>query len=146
MRLISTLHFTTREYTALTGYIKNALQCDMSTYSNGAVCPLQMTSWVCTEILVRDTPSSRAMVIVNFIQIALYCYRHNDFHCSLNIAIALSSSIIRGLHKTWEEVDKKVCDIYWCILCIKVINNYTRRMQRIFSERIEPTSRKLELT
>jgi son of sevenless-like protein len=67
----------------------------------------EMTSWVCTEILMRDSPSSRATVIEHFIQIALYCYRHNDLHCSLNITFALSSSIIRGLRKTWEEVDKK---------------------------------------
>ena len=67
-----------------------------------------MTSWVCTEILSRDSASSRATVIENFIQIALYCYRHNDLHCSLNITIALSSSIIKGLRKTWDEVDKKV--------------------------------------
>ena len=73
-----------------------------------------MTSWVCTEILIRETPSSRATVIEHFIQIALYSYRHNDLHCSLNITIALSSSIIRGLCKTWEEVDKKVL-FYSCV-------------------------------
>ena len=68
----------------------------------------QMTSWVCTEILTRDSPSSRATVIEHFIQIAHYCFQHNDLHCSLNVTFALSSSIIRGLRKTWDEVDKKV--------------------------------------
>lgn len=67
-----------------------------------------MTSWVCTEILTRDTPAARAMVIEHFVQIALHCYKHNDMHCALNITVALASSSIKGLSKTWEEVDKKV--------------------------------------
>ena len=82
-----------------------------------------MTSWVCTEILTRETPSSRATVIEHFIQIALYCYRHNDLHCSLNITIALSSSIIRGLWKTWEEVDKKVNDAVCMHTYLLKVNN-----------------------
>ena len=69
---------------------------------------LQMTSWVCTEILTRDTPAARATVIEHFVQIALHCYKHNDMHCALNITVALASSSIKGLSKTWEEVDKKV--------------------------------------
>ena len=69
---------------------------------------LQMTSWVCTEILTRDTPAARATVIEHFVQIALHCYKHNDMHCALNITVALASSSIKGLSKTWEEVDRKV--------------------------------------
>ncbi len=68
----------------------------------------QMTSWVCTEILSRETPESRATVIEHFVQVATYCYRHNDMHCALNITIALSCSAIKGLSRTWEVVDKKV--------------------------------------
>ena len=68
----------------------------------------QMTSWVCTEILTRDTPAARATVIEHFVQIALHCYKHNDMHCALNITVALASSSIKGLSKTWEEVDRKV--------------------------------------
>jgi len=70
-----------------------------------------MTSWVCTEILTRDTPAARAMVIEHFVQIALHCYKHNDMHCALNITVALASSSIKGLSKTWEEVDRKVSRI-----------------------------------
>ena len=67
-----------------------------------------MTSWVSTEILSRETPSQRARVIENFIQIAHHCYSHNDFHCALNITIALGSACIKSLRHTWEEVEKKV--------------------------------------
>lgn len=68
----------------------------------------QMTSWVSTEILQRKTSSLRAVVIEHFIQIANYCYKHNDLHCALNITIALGSSCIKSLKQTWSEVDKKV--------------------------------------
>ena len=67
-----------------------------------------MTSWVSTEILTRETPSQRARVIENFVQIAHHCYAHNDFHCALNITIALRSACIKSLRQTWEEVEKKV--------------------------------------
>lgn len=67
-----------------------------------------MTSWVSTEILRRKTPSQRAMVIENFVQIANFCYKHNDLHCALNITIALGSACIKSLRHTWSEVDKKV--------------------------------------
>lgn len=75
------------------------------------VCPMQMTSWVCTEILQRKTCSQRVMVIEHFVQIAYYCYKHNDLHCALNITIALGSACIRGLRQTWAEVDKKVSPV-----------------------------------
>lgn len=68
----------------------------------------QMTSWVSTEILQRRTPGQRAVVIEHFIQIAYYCYKHNDLHCALNITIALGSACIKSLRQTWNEVDKKV--------------------------------------
>ena len=104
----------------------------------------QMTSWVCTEILVRESASSRATVIEHFIQIALYCYRHNDLHCSLNITIALSSSIIRGLRKTWEEVDKKVGGVsrirYICILLsIKNISCFLAQLHCCVSDSLHKT-------
>lgn len=70
-----------------------------------------MTSWVCTEILTRDTPAARATVIEHFVQIATHCYNHNDMHCALSITVALASSSIKGLTKTWEEVDKKVSNL-----------------------------------
>lgn len=69
---------------------------------------VQMTSWVATEILQRRTPSQRAVVIEHFIQIANFCYKHNDLHCALNITIALGSACIKSLRLTWNEVDKKV--------------------------------------
>jgi hypothetical protein len=96
----------------------------------------EMTSWVCTEILVRESASSRATVIENFIQIALYCYRHNDLHCSLNITIALSSSIIRGLRKTWEEVDKKFRDK---LKKLRELSDYQGRCKKL-RERLEQTT------
>lgn len=96
----------------------------------------EMTSWVCTEILVRDSPSSRATVVEHFIQIALYCYRHNDLHCSLNITIALSSSIIRGLRKTWEEVDKKFHDKF---KKLRELTDYQGRCKKL-RERLEQTT------
>ena len=74
-----------------------------------------MTSWVATEILQRKTPSQRAMVIEHFIQIANYCYKHNDLHCSLNITIALGSACIKSLRLTWNEVDKKVSSLCMCM-------------------------------
>ena len=67
-----------------------------------------MTSWVSTEILSHETPQQRARVIENFVQIAHHCYNHNDFHCALNITIALGSACIKSLRQTWEEVEKKV--------------------------------------
>lgn len=67
----------------------------------------ELTSWVCTEVLSQDTPQARANVIELFIDVAKYCYSHNDFHCSLNITIALKSSAVKGLAKTWALVDKK---------------------------------------
>eukprot|EP00731_Ephydatia_muelleri_P006566 Em0003g814a len=67
----------------------------------------ELTSWVCTEVLSRDTPQARANVIELFIDVAKCCYGHKDFHCSLNITIALKSSAVRGLAKTWALVDKK---------------------------------------
>ena len=67
-----------------------------------------MTSWVSTEILSRETPSQRARVIENFVQIAYHCYSHNDFHCALNITIALRSACIRSLRHSWDDVEKKV--------------------------------------
>ena len=67
-----------------------------------------MTSWVSTEILSHVTPQQRARVIENFVQIAHHCYNHNDFHCALNITIALGSACIKSLRHTWEEVEKKV--------------------------------------
>jgi len=76
-----------------------------------------MTSWVCTEILTRDTPAARATVIEHFIQIARHCYNHNDMHCALNITVALASSSIKGLSKTWEEVDKKVSNFTKICMC-----------------------------
>lgn len=67
-----------------------------------------MTSWVSTEILSHETAQQRARVIENFVQIAHHCYNHNDFHCALNITIALGSACIKSLKNTWEEVEKKV--------------------------------------
>ena len=67
-----------------------------------------MTSWVSTEILSHETPQQRARVIENFVQIAHHCYNHNDFHCALNITIALGSACIKSLRHTWDEVEKKV--------------------------------------
>jgi hypothetical protein len=75
-------------------------------------------------------------VIENFIQIALYCYRHNDLHCSLNITIALSSSIIRGLRKTWEEVDKKFRDK---LKKLRELSDYQGRCKKL-RERLEQTT------
>jgi hypothetical protein len=75
-------------------------------------------------------------VIENFVQIALYCYRHNDLHCSLNITIALSSSIIRGLRKTWEEVDKKYRDK---LKKLRELSDYQGRCKKL-RERLEQTA------
>lgn len=67
-----------------------------------------MTSWICTEVLMQDLPASRAVVLELFINMAMICYKHHDFHCALSIAVALSSAPIKRLTRTWDVVDKKV--------------------------------------
>ena len=67
-----------------------------------------MTSWICTEVLSRETVAARAVVLENFIQIGWICYKHNDMHCAMNIALALSSTSVKRLSKTWDTVEKKV--------------------------------------
>ena len=68
----------------------------------------QMTSWVCTEILSRESPSARATVIEHLINMARTCFRHNDMHCALSITLALKSTPIKRLTKTWDSVDRRV--------------------------------------
>ena len=60
----------------------------------------QMTSWVCTEILSRESPSARATVIEHLINMARTCFRHNDMHCALSITLALKSTPIKRLTKS----------------------------------------------
>ncbi len=71
-----------------------------------------MTSWISTEVLLQDSPSSRAIVLEHFISMAMICYKHHDLHCALSIAVALSSAPIKRLTKTWDAVEKKVRWLY----------------------------------
>lgn len=67
-----------------------------------------MTSWISTEVLQQDTPSARAIVIEHFIAMAMVCYKHHDMHCALTITVALNSTAVKRLTKTWDMVDKRV--------------------------------------
>ena len=75
--------------------------CDLSLPTDDLVC-------VCTEILIRKSLSTRATVIEHLINIARTCYRHNDMHCALSITLALKSTPIKRLTKTWDSVDRRV--------------------------------------
>lgn len=78
-----------------------------------------MTSWICTEVLTQDSPTTRAIVLEHFIGMATICYKHCDMHCALSIVFALSSAPIKRLTKTWDAVDKKVSRF----ICVEVIAN-----------------------
>ena len=68
----------------------------------------QMTSWICTEVLTRDTPAARAVVLEHFINMAMICYKHNDMHCALCITVALCCTPIKRLAKSWDCLERKV--------------------------------------
>jgi hypothetical protein len=72
----------------------------------------QLTSWICTEVLSRETVGGRSAVIENFIMIAWNCYKHNDMHNALSVTLALSSSCIKRLSKSWDALDRKVRQKY----------------------------------
>ena len=67
-----------------------------------------MSLWICTEVLRRDTVAGRALVIENFVCIAWHCFKHHDMHSVMTITLALSSSCIKRLSKTWDAIEKKV--------------------------------------
>ena len=62
--------------------------------------------------LSRESPSAIvgivATVIEHLINMAHTCYRHNDMHCALSITLALKSTPIKRLTKTWDSVDRRV--------------------------------------
>ena len=95
----------------------------------------QMTSWVCTEILSRESPSARATVIEHLINMARTCYRHNDMHCALSITLALKSTPIKRLTKTWDSVDRRVSGrlAAWCMgLCYTSLHDCPFLMSMLF--------------
>lgn len=67
----------------------------------------EMTSWICTEVLTRDTPAARAIVLEHFINMAMICYKHNDMHCALCITVALCCTPIKRLAKSWDCLERK---------------------------------------
>lgn len=67
----------------------------------------QVSFWVVGQILIHNTPRSRAELISHFIKTAKRLNQLNNLHSSYAIISALSSSPIYRLEKTWHFVRKK---------------------------------------
>lgn len=72
-----------------------------------------ISAWVYTEILKRDTPKDRADAIKIFIRIAQHLFDIRNFNGVFEILAGFSSSAVDRLKKTWE-VRKESCEMFIC--------------------------------
>jgi len=79
----------------------------------------EWTMWVVTEVLKKQKPNTRAMVVAHFIKVAQKCREHNNFHSCYAIIAGLNYSAVSRLKLTWEKVPRKqmlkykeLCDVF----------------------------------
>ncbi|KAM9963456.1 hypothetical protein ACTFIW_006686 [Dictyostelium discoideum] len=65
------------------------------------------SSWVGSEILNCTTPTSRALVIEKFIEIAFILLNLKNFHCCYAITQGIYHYAIKRLYLTWDKISKK---------------------------------------
>nr|POE48121.1 guanine nucleotide exchange factor lte1 [Quercus suber] len=63
-----------------------------------------VVKWVISECLLTDSPGERARCITKYIHIATHCRRFRNFASCYQITVALLSSVLSSLHKTWALV------------------------------------------
>ena len=99
---------------------------------------LQTSSLVASEILRRQSPSSRATVIEKWAAVGEVCRNLHNFNSVLEITSAFMSSSIFRLKKTWEKVSKQVstqlCHLFCCRWSINswVCSVYVKLRQKLF--------------
>lgn len=60
--------------------------------------------WCISEVVLTDLPSERARTITKYIHIAGHCHRLHNYASLYQITLALLSSDLARLHKTWSLV------------------------------------------
>lgn len=68
----------------------------------------EVSWWVTTEVLKRDSPKLRSDVLKYFIKLAKYCKDLNNFNAVFEILAALQSSAVDRLKRTWEKLERVV--------------------------------------
>ena len=63
-----------------------------------------VVKWVVSECVLTEAPSERARCITKYIHIAMHCHRLRNFASMYQITLALLSSDLARLHKTWVLV------------------------------------------
>jgi len=66
----------------------------------------ELSGWVSTEIMRRDTPKARADVLKYFIKLAKHCKDLNNFNAVFEIVAALQNSAVDRIKKSWEKLEK----------------------------------------
>lgn len=89
-------------------YVRNwvdYLQNDDSTGVDIVVARFNLVvKWVVSEIILTDTPSERARCITKYVHIARHCHRRRNYASMYQITLALLSSDLSRLHRTWALV------------------------------------------
>ncbi|KAG4089606.1 ras GEF [Neocallimastix lanati (nom. inval.)] len=70
------------------------------------------TGWVATAILRENDLKRRCNVLKHFILVADKCYSLNNFNTVMSILAGFNSSPIHRLKRTWEQLSKKINDIF----------------------------------
>lgn len=60
--------------------------------------------WVMSEIVLTEVPTERARTITKYIHIAAHCHRLHNYASMYQIVLALLSTDIGRLHRTWSLV------------------------------------------
>ncbi|RDA89635.1 hypothetical protein CP533_0746 [Ophiocordyceps camponoti-saundersi (nom. inval.)] len=63
-----------------------------------------MVKWAISEIVLTQRVEERARCIIKFIHVASHCRRYRNFATLVQLTIALSSSEVTRLKRTWELV------------------------------------------
>ncbi|KAL6060136.1 RasGEF domain containing protein [Balamuthia mandrillaris] len=67
----------------------------------------QVSYWVVTQVLLRETPEERAQFIVLTIKVAKICFELSNLNTLMQILCGLSNSSVRRLRETWSLVPEK---------------------------------------
>ncbi|KAG4108093.1 ras GEF [Neocallimastix lanati (nom. inval.)] len=70
------------------------------------------TGWVATAILRENELKRRCNVLKHFILVADRCYSLNNFNTVMSILAGFNSSPIHRLKRTWEQLSKKMKDMF----------------------------------
>ncbi|KAF9389619.1 hypothetical protein CPB97_011029 [Podila verticillata] len=68
--------------------------------------------WVSSDILKTHDLDMRVKVVEKFIRIAKTCYNHSNFSSLMQIMLALQSTPVSRLHRTWDRVRTQEATIF----------------------------------